>query len=283
MNEAAHVLTLGGSGFVGSRLMPRFRASATGTVESLGSRDCDLTDRSSAHFLQDRLRPSTQIVFCSTIARLREDSLSSFHRNVAMAEHVALAVAEGRAGGLIFLSSIDVYGRPPLEVPLNECSPIDPAGYYGLSKFVSERILQGRLAGKLPLAILRLPGVFSLDEDDNSVLGRLFNRLRRNEPVELTNDGRQRRSYLHVDDLHAIITAIQEARWSGLLNVSSTGTHSIRDMTEQMRAHLGSTSPIDGVGGGDGDFDLQMDNSALRREFPDVALKSLDDRLRAWG
>jgi len=280
MESPPHVLILGGSGAVGCRLAARFRAQAPCVVEATSSRDCDLTDGASIQQLRARIRKGTLVIFSSTIARLREDSLSAFHRNLAMAENVSHALSDTQAGALVFLSTIDVYGRPPREVPLTEQSPIDPAGYYGLSKFVSERILQDKLAGQLPLAILRLPGVFSLDDTDTSVLGRLFNRLRNNEPVELTGGGHQHRSYLHVDDLFAIILAIHSTKWSGLLNASSTGSRSLREMTELMREYLGSTSRIDSAGDARSEFDLQLNDNALRQAFPDVAPRSLEQCLQ---
>ena len=271
-----HLLVLGGTGFVGKRLAERAEARDGTEVQSFGSRDCDLTRPDAAAALQPHIGPDTAILLCSTIARLREDSLSAFHRNVAMAESVARAVRARPCRIVVFCSSIDVYGRPPSEPVLNEESRIDPAGYYGLAKFVSERILQQHLDGSVPLAILRLPGVFALDVQDDSALGRLCMALRRNEPVTLSGGGHQVRSYLHIDELDQLVEAIVARRWTGLVNASLAHGMPIVRAVGIMRAALGSSSSVEGGAAQGTEFDIRMDSTCLRGLFPEVTAKPLE-------
>lgn len=283
MEAPIHVVILGGTGFVGTRLVRRFTALSGFEVEAYGSRDCDLEKPESVDFLSRVLRPETCLLFCSTIARLRDDSLTAFHRNVAMAEHLAEVVSAQACRSLIFCSSIDVYGRPPSETPLTELSPVNPTGYYGLAKYVSERILQDKVSARVPLAVLRLPGIFSLDAHDDSVLGRIFDALRKNAPVELTGGGHQQRSYLHIDELDAVVREIFSRRWSGLLNVSLSPANSIRGAVDIMRNGLGSTSAISETAVTGSEFDICVDNAMLRSLFPEVAAKPLGQCLTDMG
>lgn len=269
-----HILILGGSGFVGSRLARRFARTGAMRIDSLSSRECNLADPTSVALLQHKITPDTYVLFCSTVSRLREDSLRAFHLNVAMAENIATAARSSRA--LVFCSSIDVYGRPPSETPINEWSQVKPAGYYGLAKFVSERILQAELGDQVPLAILRLPGIYSLDEQDNSILGTLYARLKYNQTIELSGGGTQVRTYLHIDELHSVIESALLRHWSGLLTLGSSRSFSIRESVVMMRQQLGSTSQIVASSGNGSEFDIRVESAILRREFPEFVPRPLD-------
>src|SRR5574340_865786 len=94
-----HVLILGGRGFAGSRLARHFANIPGWTVEAPGSGDCDLTSPGAIDYIRRRAGEHTCIVFCSTISRLREDSIRSFGQNVKMAETIAVARSEERRVG----------------------------------------------------------------------------------------------------------------------------------------------------------------------------------------
>ncbi|MEM7620069.1 MAG: NAD(P)-dependent oxidoreductase [Pseudomonadota bacterium] len=271
-----HVLILGSTGFVGSRIARRFSCDANFSIEAYSSKECDLTHKDSIDFLKAKIQQNTCIFFCSTIARLKEDSLNSFHKNVAMAENVARAVGEAPPSNLIFCSSIDVYGRPPTETPIREGSPLNPAGYYGLSKFVSERILLNEIPETTPVAILRLPGVYSLDENDNSVLGQMFHSIRKNAHINLSGGGQQKRSYLHILELESILRYIIMNRWSGIMNSCISSNVSIYDTALSMKKFLDSHSEIRAVDKDGSEFDICFDNSFLKSIIPDLKAMSLE-------
>lgn len=268
-------LILGGRGFVGSRLGRHFRSRPGWTVEALGASECDLTEARAVSYIRRRIDPSTMVVFCSTISRLREDSFRSFSQNVAMANTVAEALGTVDYGGLVFCSSIDVYGRPPLGNPIHENSAIAPSDYYGHSKFVSEFILTTELAARGHVAILRLPGIYSLDQEDPSALGTLFNRLKRNLPVHLTGGGRQIRSYLNIADLAEVVEDIGVRRWAGLVNLTSSPSVSIVACVRMMKEFLGSSSEIFCTPPNGTEFDIVISNEKSCSEFATVAFKSL--------
>lgn len=270
------LLILGGNGFIGSRLAKHFARLTGWKVEALGSRDCDLTDASCIAYLRQKITADTCILFCSTISRLREDSVKAFYKNVQMAENVAVALSACEYRSLIFCSSIDVYGRPPSENPISEQTSLNPAGYYGHAKLVSEYILEKELGYDRGLAILRLPGVYSLDETDPSALGVIFNNLKHNRPVRLSGGGRQVRTYLSVLELSEIAQDIFSRRWSGLVNLGSLKSYSLRESLEILKRFLGSSSEIEDAPPNGSEFDIVISSEKTRKEFPSVSLMPLE-------
>jgi nucleoside-diphosphate-sugar epimerase len=270
-----HLLILGGSGFVGSRLVKHFLTLPEWTVDAPGSSECDLTNPSAVQYIRQRVGNQSSILFCSTISRLRDDSLKSYGQNVKMAENLATALKEAEFHSLVFCSSIDVYGRPPVENPIDEGTPLNPTGYYGYSKLVSEYILRRELSAHQGLAILRLPGIYSLDNDDPSPLGRIYNNLRYNNTIQLSAGGNQVRTYLSVGELVRVIEDIIKRRWSGLVNLGSSESYSIRDCARLMKEFLGSASAIVNTPANGSEFDIIISGDKVRREFPSVKMSPL--------
>jgi nucleoside-diphosphate-sugar epimerase len=269
-----HILILG-KGFMGSRLVRRFSAIHGWRVDVLGSQDCDLTDEASQQHLRRIVTPDTCVLFTSTISRLREDSERSFFSNVRMAENVGLALSQCQYRSLVFCSSIDVYGRPPTESPISEETPVRPAGFYGHSKLASEFFLSSKLGHNQNLAILRLPGVYALDEGDPSALGAIFDKLRNNHPVNLSGGGRQVRTYVSVSELGSVVESIFTRRWAGLMNVGSSTSYSLLDSVSMMKEYLASTSPILATASNGTEFDLVVSSIRLHADFPDARSMSL--------
>lgn len=276
-----HLLILGGKGFIGSRLAHYFRTKTDWAVDVFGSADADLTSDASVSLMREKITNRTSIIFCSTISRHREDSFESFMKNIMMARHVALSLCDIDYHSLIFLSSIDVYGRPPICNPITEKSAVNPAGYYGLSKYVSEKIFLNLLGSDNKLAILRLPGVYSLDDEDQSALGLVFNKLKHNQEVNLSGDGKQIRTYLNVIELANAIRSIIENKWHGLLNMAFCEGVSLRDMVLMMKNHIKSSSEIlMGLDNGT-EFDIVIDGAEARKHFSSIPFDSLREYLNA--
>jgi nucleoside-diphosphate-sugar epimerase len=270
------ILILGGYGFVGNRLGRYFASLEGWSVEALGSVDCDLTARGSVDYIRSRVDANTCIVFCSTISRLREDSVSSFNRNVKMAETVAEALSACDFRSLAFCSSIDVYGRPPTEMPITERSKLNPAGYYGYSKLASEDILERELGFERGLAVLRLPGIYSLDDGDPSALGMIFRDLRAGMPVKLSGGGVQVRTYLAVTELARVMESVFRRRWSGRVNLCSSQSYSIRVSAEMMKEFLRSPSLITSGPTNNSEFNIMISGEFMRQEFSSVTLTPLN-------
>jgi UDP-glucose 4-epimerase len=269
-----HILILGGGGFIGSRLSSRLLKRGY-RVDSLGKRECDLTDSRSIPILKSMISEHTCIVFCSTISRLREDSLRAYHANVSMAENVAFACEQSSPMNVVFFSSVDIFGRPPLDNPITENSRIHPAGYYGLAKYVSERILQEKLCSRLPLAILRLPGIYSLDEDDPSILGALYRALKAGQPVFLNGQGEQKRTYLNIKDLDNVVEEVINRRWCGIANLGTWERLSIAEAVKFIGKAVESKSSIQIQQTGGKEFDIVVDVSMARKVFSNFQPKPL--------
>jgi ADP-L-glycero-D-manno-heptose 6-epimerase len=165
----------------------------------------------------------------------------------------------------IYASSAATYGNGETgfvdEATLPALRCLRPMNLYGWSKHLFDLAVLDRAAKRQPLppqwAGLKFFNVFGPNEyhkgDMMSVLCKVFDRARAGEPVRLFKshrpgiaDGDQRRDFIYVDDVTAVV------RWllatpsvSGLFNVGTGDARSFREMIEAMFAALGQPPNIE--------------------------------------
>jgi dihydroflavonol-4-reductase len=116
----------------------------------------------------------------------------------------------------MYLSSLAAAGPTTPNKPLREENPPAPVSEYGRSKLLGERFLQG-LADRLPVTVLRPPGVFG-PGDPNMVA--LFKSVRAGVNF-VPGSRRQQLGFIYVSDL--IEALLQAAEWGERLRDPSVG------------------------------------------------------------
>ena len=272
-------IVFGGTGFIGRHLC-RFLEERGHVVRSLGSKDCDLTDADAVQNLLDGYGDGINVVLCSSIGRLTDDSFDSFGKNVGMAYHVARAAAQCRARSLVYLSSADVYGPAPAPL-ITEATLPQPNSYYGASKLAAEKMIQVA-SGDVPATILRLPGIFGPNETDGSIVSLFLRKAAAGETITLSGGGKILRDYVYVQDLCGIMEELLMEPQSGLFNVATGNSRTLYDIAAAAFRALGIPPQIvveesrEGRGN-----DLAYDNQALMRRLPGFSFTPLDEAVAA--
>jgi nucleoside-diphosphate-sugar epimerase len=275
------VLILGGGGAVGKCIAANFSGDKNFQISSPSSLECDLTHKKSIEYIKQYSDHNLTIIFSSTISRLVEDSFRSLSLNIKMAHNLAAALKEMHFKNIIFFSSIDVYGRPPpVDGEITEDSLISPAGYYGYSKLVSEYILEQEVGYARGLSILRLPGVFSLEKDDPSIVGDLFNKILCGRDIVLTGSGRQVRTFLYVGDLIYLCKLIIEREWRGKSNVTSSKALDLLSYVKAMQNVLNKRVKIHFSEENKNQFNLNIANGRIASDFGLKLNQSFEFRLK---
>jgi ADP-L-glycero-D-manno-heptose 6-epimerase len=165
----------------------------------------------------------------------------------------------------IYASSAATYGDGEQgfddDAGLEALQKLRPMNLYGWSKHLFDQALIARQAKgeKLPpqWAGLKFFNVFGPNEYHKgtmaSVLCRVFDEAKAGKPVRLFKshksgiaDGDQRRDFIYVDDVVAVIRwLIDTPRVSGLFNVGTGNARSFREMIEAMFAALNRAPNID--------------------------------------
>ena len=182
----------------------------------------------------------------TTSRRMVECPVETMDVTVEGTRNVLALAREKRVKGLVYLSSMEVYGAPQEERILTEADlgPLDhlaPRSSYPLSK----RMAEGMCAAfareyAVPVKIARLAQVIgeTLSPDDTRVIAQFAHAVREGRDIVLHTDGAAARVYCAIADAVAAILLLLEKGLPGeAYNVANPATYcSIREMAEALCA-----------------------------------------------
>ena len=244
------VVVIGGTGHIGSYLMPRLVGRGHETVcVSRRQRQPYFADERWTrvdHDVIDRAVEEQRGQFGERIAALRPNvviDLTCYTLDSAVQLSNALA---GRVDHLIHCGTIWVHG-PSVEVPTTEDAPRRPFGDYGCRKAIIERYLLDQAAsGRVPATVLHPghivgPGWSPINPAGN-FNPSVFDDLSHGRPVRLPNFGLETLHHVHADDCaQAFERAVEQpdAAIGESFHVVSPAALTFRGYAEAMAAWYG--------------------------------------------
>lgn len=152
----------------------------------------------------------------------------------------------------IHASTGSVYGRTS-EFPTTEIVSKNPVSFYGNSKNAAENYVNlfHQIYG-LHTTVLRYFHVYGWRQDAGSyggVVPIFINHALRNEPIEITGDGKQIRQFTYVEDIAKINLAFMENKTQSgeVYNCASPEKTSIKNLAEMIIKETKSTSSIKNI------------------------------------
>lgn len=148
------------------------------------------------------------------------------------------------------VSSWFVYGLPSSEdKPLVEESLCDPRGFYSITARAREQLLISYCETfGIQYRIFRLANVIGSKDKKVSkkknALQYLLDRVVRNEPIELYDNGEFYRDYIDVRDVAQAIKLAMSSQAHRIINISNGKSYKFRDLIEFAVSYSGSKSFI---------------------------------------
>jgi nucleoside-diphosphate-sugar epimerase len=274
------VVVLGGSGDIGSVIVRHLKNSGIHCIAP-SSKQVDLKNSIESKSFFSTINGPFELVFAALDRSiLNGESVSS--TNLRMVEN---AISFGTPNSLIFLSSIDVYGKSP-KIPITEKSILSGDLPYGSQKIIAERVLSDRFGSKIPLLILRLPGVYGGGSLRNSALEKILRKGFISGVVELGQSGRTLRDWIYAEELGRFVTHFCGSQYSGTFNFVTGKSISIDSYVSKC---LGVFSTIKHkVLNSRGDTlenssDFVFDDALLRENFPNWKFSDRDSSLISFS
>jgi nucleoside-diphosphate-sugar epimerase len=166
-----------------------------------------------------------------------------------------------------FASSWFVYGNT--EVPAKETSVCNPIGFYSITKRTAEQLLISYCQTyNLKYRILRFGNVIGNNDSKVSakknVLTFLLNKIQNNEPIDIYQEGKFYRDYIHVSDLcDAIQLIMNKFEVNDIINVSNGEPVQFIDVIQYAIEKYNSTSEITFMNGNE-TMSMYLDTSKLK-------------------
>ena len=213
-------LVTGGAGFIGSHVVDRLMQNRTEVKVldnlSAGSLLNLLAHKNNKNFrfikkdLSDSASTKEALKDVKTVFHIAADPevrtgfkqpQISYRENIQNTFHLLEQVRKSNVGTILFTSSSTVYGEPDIIPTPESYGPLIPISPYGASKLACEALISSYchtygIKGK----IFRLANVIGT-RSKHGVIWDFINKLKRdNKKLEVLGDGKQSKSYLHVND-----------------------------------------------------------------------------------
>ena len=255
--KTKRVLVTGGAGFIGHHLvLALIKAGhnvivlddlSSGKRERLPFRQVSFVkvDVSEENFVENfsHLFKNIDTVFhLAALPRVEpsiEDPITFNTINVNGTLNVLEAARKGKVKRVVYSATSACYGDAE-ELPTSESCKIAPKSPYGLQKYIGEQYckLYSSLYG-MDTVSLRYFNVYGRGMATEGayllVLGVFKAQIQQGKNLTLTNDGEQRRDFVHVDDIVSanINAALREEDFNGLpINIGSGVNYSVNEIAD---------------------------------------------------
>lgn len=250
------VLVTGGAGFIGSHLSQTLieRGYKVRVLDNISSGNAawipseaewiegDIQDLATCMRAMDgmdgvfhcaamsRAGPSIQVIDTCT------------QTNIVGTQQVLIAARDSGVKKLIYSGSSTFYGNQPVPHREHETAG-EFLNFYALSKRVGEQycMLFDEIF-RLPCIILRYFNVYGPRQPTEGayalVMGIFLEHWARGKALEIHGDGKQRRDFIHVQDVvHANIAAFESPIHHDIFNIGSGSNTSIKELADMISPH----------------------------------------------
>jgi UDP-glucose 4-epimerase len=148
---------------------------------------------------------------------------------------------------LVYISSVPVIGRP-IQHPITEDHPTQPATAYHASKLYGEHLMRLAEVNGLRAASLRITSPSGPGTPDNRILSVFVRKAAAGEPLQILGKGSRRQNYVDIRDVAAAVEACLTKQASGIYNIAATDSISNYELAQTCISELGSSASIDFAG-----------------------------------
>ncbi len=263
-------MIFGASGFIGGRLA-KFLSGQGIFVKGYSSETCNLLDKKSVLCALENVDKQTSIILSSAIPRAKEDTFNSMLKNMEMIQNICLYDYPSGIRSVIFLSSADIYGIPAKELPINENSYPIANSYYAISKYAGENILDLRFKDKVPVTILRLPGVYGKGDKFRSVIGNFVQKILTDKEIIIYGDGEVTRDYVEVEDLCRIVHYFIDHPCHDRYNIATGASATVNEIVKTIKENVNTDFNVCYSQESDGrTYSLEFDNTKILATSSDL-------------
>ena len=234
------LIILGHTSFVGQRFVNHMQQKYVDIkIIGLSSTDVNLTCREEVEKLSQFIDSDTTVVMLSANKRQSGAGINDFVQNTKMTENLCRLMEKHPPKRFVFLSAQVVYGENTHNTNTTEKTPVDPTSYYGMAKFISERLFWKTFDSlkQSSLLIIRIPRIYGPGANRNDYGPTMFTyNAFKKAPFTIWGDGLELRDYVFIDDLTDIVDKLLFNAFDGIVNIASGKTYSFIDVLKTVES-----------------------------------------------
>lgn len=294
------ILIIGGTGFIGNSLTEKLLEInsevyvISRTENSLKTRDnlhyftCSLNQLEKLKLIIEGNRIELIIHLASTLVPSSNFNsfIKEFEEIITPTNHLIHYLGDKSIPLIFFSSGGTIYGNSNL-LPTPESANSNPICYYGISKFLIERIILNEAKENgLKYLIVRPSNPYGVGQQkhkNQGIIPRIFDALLKNSNFEIW--GRDTiRDYIEVSDLTTIIVKIISQKvYNQTLNVSTGVGTSISELIDIIQKITESQLNYNIIPVEHETIEVSIpSNHNLKTLIPDLKLKSIEEGIREY-
>ena len=198
-----------------------------------------------------------------------------FWEGTYLTQSVLEAMRQAGVKRLLYASGSGVYGDTGMKPVFEDYSPLLPISTYGASKLAGEVLISAYCyMFDMHGVAFRFANVVGPHQTHGVAYDFVRNLLRDSASLKILGDGRQSKSYIHVDDVLDAMLLVQKRGWQGFeyFNVATEDYITVREIANLVVERLGLKNVIYSFTGGD---------RGWKGDVPIVRFDSA--KIRAWG
>ena len=213
------IILIGCTGFIGKSIFNNLGKK----IVSYSSKNLNLLKKKSIKEKSKNFKNST-IIYAAGIKRTRGDSSENFFKNLVLFNNLFSFFFKNKPKKIIFLSSAEVYGNYNEKKKISEKTTLEPVTQYSMSKIIQEETIKF-FSKKLgyEYIILRIPGVYGFDEENQNIISKLILSLNKRKTFKLNTSGNELRDYVYVNDIGKFLSYIIKKNIKNLTINFATG------------------------------------------------------------
>ena len=276
------ILVTGGAGFIGSHLCEELdknhsiriidnlsSAKKENVSKSIEMVEADIKSKEEIEPHFEDLDTVFHFAANPKVNTFPGDRDKDFEENLQGTKNMLDACVENNVGEIVFASSSVVYGEET-KIPTPEDANLDPISMYGATKAGGEHMCKvySRIFG-IDLTIVRLANIVG-GRNRKGVIYDFIHKLKENpEELEILGNGKQRKSYLHVEDtVEGLVKAWKSDRT--VFNIGSKDSIDVDGIAEIVSEEMNLDPDLSYTGGEkgwEGDVpEMRLDISKLENE-----------------
>jgi UDP-glucose 4-epimerase len=294
------ILVVGGSGFLGGKLVERlgqcnYQSVSYDIIQTSSHSDSvtkwvrgDILDSLSLErlFFEHDVESVAHFIGLPDIANCEKNPQLSFNLNVLSLQNTLEPMRRADVENIIFTSSAAVYGYSS-DVPVKEESELKPNTIYGYHKLIAEQMIESYAKSYgMKYTTLRLFNVYgATPSTGKDVISIFIRRALNNQPLIVKGPGKYR-DFIHVNDVvDAVCKLISSHPSNRVLNVGTGTKITLAQIAGVVARNFKNAKVIEESAADDGTgivADISQLRSSIDFNFQDP-LTSIEKYVASWG
>lgn len=275
------IIILGHTGLLGAKIYEKFKKKKK-LVIGFSSKNCDFRNIRDFNFNIKSSFKNSSIIYSAGKHRKYGSTRKLYNENILIIKNLIELCKKNKPNKIIFLSTVEVY-KPNDRDLISEKTSTNPINLYAKGKLLQEKLLSEYCKNnQISLLILRLPGFYSPNDNNSSIVSKLIHCCLYDEKFLKKTSGREQRDYIYISDLVDIIYLLEKKNFKiDTLNIAKGNSIALNQLINKINLLFSKKIKFKKTKIKK-NFSLRFDNSKLKQYLRNFKFISIEEGMKKY-